>query len=65
MDEGSIKIDGSPKIVLSSPESQIIGIGIPKVIRLYQEIKNEGFDMGEIPLTVEDFTSAFRRMTQT
>lgn len=65
MDEGSIKIDGSPKIVLSSPESQIIGIGIPKVIRLHQEIKNEGFDMGEIPLTVEDFTSAFRRMTQT
>lgn len=65
MDEGRIKIDGSPKIVLNSLESQIIGIGIPKVIRLYQEIKNEGFDMGDIPLTVEEFTSAFRGMVRT
>ncbi len=64
MDEGCIKIDGSPKIVLNSLESQILGIGIPKVIRLYQDIKREGFDMGGIPLTVEDFTTAFRRMVQ-
>ncbi len=65
MDKGRIRIDGSPKSVLSSLESQIIGIGIPKVIRLQQEIKNEGFDMGDVPLTVEDFVFAFRRMVQT
>ena len=65
MDKGRIRIDGSPKSVLSSLESRIIGIGIPKVIRLHQEIKNEGFDIGDVPLTVEDFAFAFRRMVQT
>ena len=65
MDKGRIRIDGSPKSVLSSLESQIIGIGIPKVIRLHQEIKNEGFDMGDVPLTIEDFALAFRRVIRT
>jgi len=64
MAEGCIKIDGSPKIVLNSLESQILGIGIPKVIRLYQDIKREGFDIGGIPLTVEEFASSFRRRLQ-
>jgi len=60
MDGGRIRMDGSPRDVLDSVEARLLGLGIPKITRLYQELREEGLDFEDVPLTVAEFSSAFR-----
>ncbi|MBS7614598.1 ATP-binding cassette domain-containing protein [Candidatus Bathyarchaeota archaeon] len=56
MDKGRIILDGPPKEILNSEEARLIGVGIPKVTRLYQILKNKGLNLNEIPLSAEEAT---------
>ncbi|MEM3013652.1 MAG: ATP-binding cassette domain-containing protein, partial [Candidatus Bathyarchaeia archaeon] len=56
MDRGKIVLDGPPKEILNSEEAKLIGVGIPKVTRLYQVLKNKGVVLNCIPLSAEEAT---------
>ena len=60
MDEGEIRLDGTPRDVFSSEEAKLLGIGIPKVVRLHKELKKSGIDIGRPPTSTEDFNQSLR-----
>jgi energy-coupling factor transporter ATP-binding protein EcfA2 len=62
MDEGQIKADGNLQRVLISKEVASLGIGIPKVLRLYQVLKEDGVDLREPPISVEEFDKRVREL---
>jgi len=62
MDDGEVRLDGTPRDVFSSEEAKLLGIGIPKVIRLYKELKKHGVDLSHPPISVEDFAQSFREV---
>ena len=54
MNEGKIFFDGDPREVLSILDVESIGVGVPKVVRLYNELKNRGIVFSRIPLSPEE-----------
>ncbi|MDH5771100.1 MAG: ATP-binding cassette domain-containing protein, partial [Candidatus Bathyarchaeota archaeon] len=62
MDEGEARLDGTPRDVFSSEEAKLLGIGIPKVMRLYKELKKHGVDLRRPPISVEDFAQSLREV---
>ncbi|MDY6912017.1 MAG: energy-coupling factor transporter ATPase [Chloroflexota bacterium] len=52
--EGEIVADGAPRQVLSSQVMKNLGLGIPPIVRLVQELKGGSHDDGDIPLTVKE-----------
>lgn len=62
MDEGEAMLDGTPRDVFSSEEAKLLGIGIPKVMRLYKELKKHGVDLRRPPISVEDFAQSLREV---
>lgn len=60
MDGGEIKADGCPKDILHSKEISDLGIGVPKVIRLYKLLKEDGIDLGDPPISVDELAMELR-----
>jgi energy-coupling factor transporter ATP-binding protein EcfA2 len=60
MDSGRIELDGTPRQVLSADETAILGIGIPKVTRLYNDLREEGFAFGRPPISVVELVQELR-----
>ncbi len=60
MDGGEVKLDGTPREVFSSDEAELLGIGIPKVMRLYKALKRHGIDLRGPPVSVEDLAQCLR-----
>lgn len=55
MDKGKICLDGKPREVLTSEETRLLGVGIPKATLLYQMLTKSGFNIGKtIPLSSEE-----------
>ena len=47
--------DGNPREILSTDETRLIGVGIPKATFLYHLLKKEGVKLGGIiPLSSEE-----------
>jgi energy-coupling factor transporter ATP-binding protein EcfA2 len=57
MDNGQVRMDGSPVEVFNSVDAQLMGIGVPKIVRLYRAL---GFRAEKPPLSVEDFAQYLR-----
>ncbi|MCX8153966.1 MAG: ATP-binding cassette domain-containing protein [Candidatus Bathyarchaeota archaeon] len=58
MDEGRVRFDGSPREILSTEETRLIGVGIPKATLLYQLLKKEGIKLGNsTPLSSEELAA--------
>jgi len=57
MDGGRIVLDGAPRDVLSDRSIESIGVGVPKVIKLYHELRGAGLSLGDIPLSPRDVKS--------
>ncbi len=55
MARGEIRADGAPREILSSKEVASLGIGLPKVIKLYQTLERSGIRLGEPPVSVDEF----------
>ncbi|UCH37387.1 MAG: ATP-binding cassette domain-containing protein, partial [Candidatus Bathyarchaeota archaeon] len=62
MDKGGIMADGPLRTILNSPELKSLGIGLPKVVQLYQMLQANGITLSKIPISVEEFVSEFREM---
>ena len=55
MDEGKVCFDGNPREILSTEETRLIGVGIPKATLLYQILKKEGISLNNLtPLSSEE-----------
>ncbi len=55
MDKGSVRLEGDPREILSNEETRLIGVGIPKATLLHQQLKKEGFPVGDKnPLSSEE-----------
>jgi len=49
MDEGKVCFDGNPREILSTEETRLIGVGIPKATLLYQILRKEGMNLSNVP----------------
>ena len=47
MDEGKVCSDGETSEILSSEQTRLIGVGIPKATLLYELLKKEGMNLGD------------------
>ena len=55
MQEGKVRFEGNPREILSTEETRLIGVGIPKATLLYQMLKKDGFDLGgKTPLSSDE-----------
>jgi len=55
MDQGMVRFEGDPKEILSSEETRLIGVGIPKATLLYQMLRKDGLNLGgSTPLSSEE-----------
>jgi energy-coupling factor transporter ATPase len=55
MDEGKVRFEGNPREILSSEETRLIGVGIPKATLLYKMLKKDGLNVGgNTPLSSEE-----------
>jgi energy-coupling factor transporter ATP-binding protein EcfA2 len=65
MDEGKIVLDGEPRTVLNSEKARMLGVGIPKVTRLYQLMLQTGIlKATNIPLTTDELEMLIREKCQ-
>jgi len=62
MDKGKVVLDGEPRKIFSSEEARLIGVGIPKAIRLYQVLKRGGINLRSVPLTSEEASQLLREV---
>jgi energy-coupling factor transporter ATPase len=61
MDEGKVCFDGAPREILSTEETRLIGVGIPKATLLYQMLKKEGVNLGDVtPLSSDELSALLR-----
>src|SRR5512136_687441 len=55
MDEGKVCSDGDTRTILSSEETRLIGVGIPKATLLYNLLTREGMRLGNVtPLSSDE-----------
>ncbi len=58
MDEGKVCLDGNPREILSTEETRLIGVGIPKATLLYQMLRKEGVKLSSTtPLSSEELAA--------
>ena len=62
MDNGRIVLNGDPRVIFNSEKARLIGIGIPRATRLYQILKEEGIDLGMVPISSEEVSHLIRRV---
>ena len=61
MDEGKVVLDGEPREILSSEQTRLIGVGIPKATRLYHMLRKDGIKLGStIPLSSDEMAALLR-----
>ncbi len=54
MKDGQIVLDGEPRKVFLQEETKLIGVGIPKVVRLYISLRKEGVTLNRVPLSPKE-----------
>ncbi len=62
LEEGSIWKTGSVQEVLSSDELLEIGISVPRIIQVANHMRKAGYEIKNLPLTIEEAVSVFGRL---
>ncbi len=62
MSEGRIVLNGSPREVYTSKKAEALGVGIPKVVKLYQLLKEAGVPLSRVPLNPEEASNLLREV---
>ena len=57
MNKGRVALDGPPEEVLTDPRASKLGIGVPKVIKLYELLAEEGLKLPKVPLSPKEMAS--------
>lgn len=61
MDSSKIVLDGTPKQVYGE-QARLIGIGVPRVITLFNLLQKGGLEFSQTPTTVEEAAQELRKM---
>ncbi len=63
--EGRVELDGNPREMLATPKFRSLGVGLPPIISLAHALRDRGFNLSSIPLTVKEgrrmFTDFFKK----
>ncbi len=62
MSGGEVVFDGAPRRVLAEKDLLLLGVGVPTVTRLHNLLKDEGVDLGVLPLSAEESAERFNVM---
>ncbi len=62
LNKGGIVQTGSPREIFASDDLLEIGVAVPRIIQLANRLKKAGIKIDNLPLTVEEAFSAFRRV---
>jgi len=62
MDEGKVVLNGTPREIFTSEEARLIGVGIPKATRMYQQLKQNGVHLKTVPVTTEETVVLLREV---
>ncbi|MEM1586045.1 MAG: ATP-binding cassette domain-containing protein [Candidatus Bathyarchaeia archaeon] len=54
MNRGHIILDGEPRKIFLDDKVRLVGVGLPKVIRLYLALRESNVDLGKVPLSPEE-----------
>jgi len=57
MNKGEIILIGEPRDVLNNKHLEELGVNTPKVVKVYNELKEKGIVLSQIPLTPEELAS--------
>lgn len=61
MDEGKVRFEGNPRDILSTEETRLIGVGIPKATLLYQMLNKNGLILGsKTPLSSQELAQQLK-----
>ena len=60
MDKGRIVLDGTPKEIFTSEKADLLGVGIPRAVKLYQTLRKEGVLLKDVPVTSEEAAHLIR-----
>ena len=64
MDKGTIVGDGIPRDVLASKDVEALGIGLPKVTRLFRMFSEQGVALGQPAISVDELVREIRRRSR-
>jgi energy-coupling factor transporter ATP-binding protein EcfA2 len=62
MDKGTIVLQGTPREIFTSEQASLIGIGIPKATKLYQNLKKNGVQLRTVPVTPHEIAELLREV---
>lgn len=62
MDAGTIVLDGEPREIFNSEKAWLLGVGIPKAVRLWNLLQENGLTLGEVPVSSEEATRYLREV---
>lgn len=65
MDEGKIVLDGEPREIFNSEKAWLLGVGIPKAVRLWRLLKENGVELKGIPVSSEEAIQLLREVLWT
>ena len=57
MNKGEIILIGEPRDVLNNKHLEELGVNTPKVVKVYNELKEKGIVLSQVPLTPEELAS--------
>jgi len=62
MDEGKTVLDGEPKAIFNSEQAWLLGVGIPKAVRLWRLLEENGVQLKDVPISSEEATQYLREV---
>lgn len=62
MDAGKIVLDGEPREIFNSETAWLLGVGVPKAVRLWNLLQENGLILGEVPVSSEEATRYLREV---
>jgi len=62
MNDGRIALDGTPKEVYLSGETEALGVGVVKVVKLYQLLEETGLRLRDVPISPKEASKLLREV---
>ncbi len=62
MDAGKIVLDGEPQEIFNSEKAWLLGVGVPKAVRLWHLLQENGFVLEGVPVSSEEATRFLREV---
>ncbi len=62
MDEGKIVLDGEPRDIFNSEQAWLLGVGIPKAVRLWRLLEENGVALKGVPTSSDEATQYLKEV---